>query len=193
MVQPAVENDMSQSRPTDAQANTYAENYVLYGDQSRAFRVAFPDSKAKAETVHVRASIFHQISTVQVRVAELAAQVAKEAADTFKIDAAYVMQRIAGIDRMDVADIIAADGSVLPVDQWPIIWRQYITSFEIAEIAGGSSDKRVVIGILKKIKWPDKIKNLEMMGRLAAVGAFKDIVEINGKITMTIANDEDGL
>ncbi len=184
---------MSQSNPTDHEATRYAESYVLYGNQSRAFRNAFPQCKAKADSVHVKASNMHRIDKVQLRIEELAAQVAQEAADRFQIDAAYVMGRIADIDRMDVADIIASDGTILPVHLWPMIWRQYISSFEIAEIEEGRGDQRQIIGILKKIKWPDKTKNLEMMGRLAAVGAFKDHVEHSGKIGMTIASDEDGL
>lgn len=181
---------MSQSRPTDAEATAYAENYALYGDQSRAFRVAFPASKAKPESIHVRASKFHNIVKVKLRVEELSAQIASQAAEDFKIDAAYVMKRIAEIDQMDAADILDADGNVLPIHDWPKVWRQYISGFDIMEIAQGG-DK--ALAVIKKIKWPDKTKNLEMMGRLAEVGAFKDRVEHTGQIGISIASDEDDL
>lgn len=34
-----------------------------------------------------------------------------------------------------------------------------------------------MVGILKKIKWPDKVKNLELLGRHVSVQAFKDNVK----------------
>jgi phage terminase small subunit len=184
---------MSQSNPTDHEATRYAESFVLYGKKSKAWRNAFPTSKAKPEVISVNASKLHDHPKIQLMITELSAQVAQEAADTFQIDAAYVMKRIADIDRMDVADIIAADGSIMPVDKWPMIWRQYVSSFEVAEIEEGRGNDRQVIGMLKKIKWPDKTKNLEMMGKLAAVGAFKDLVEHSGQVGVIIAADEDGL
>ncbi len=181
---------MSQSRPTDAEATAYAENYVLYGDQSRAFRVAFPKSKAKPETVHVRASNFHQFSKVQVSIEGLRDVIAREAADSFQIDAHYVMRRIAEIDQMDISDILDTDGSVLPIKDWPKVWRRSVNGVEIMEIAAGGDR---ALAVVKKIKWPDTSKNLEMMGKLATVGAFKERVEHSGHIGMTIASDEDDL
>lgn len=76
---------MSQANPTEIQVNAYSENYVLYGDQSRAWRVAFPDSKAKDEVIHVRASNFHKIGKVQVRIEELRKSLNKQSEDEFNI------------------------------------------------------------------------------------------------------------
>lgn len=66
---------MSQANPTDIECTKYAENYVLYGDQSRAFRAAFPDSKATPESINVKAVEFHKIVKVQLRIAELHASI----------------------------------------------------------------------------------------------------------------------
>ena len=41
-----------------------------------------------------------------------------------QIDADYVLQRLVEIDQMDVADILNVDGSVLPVKEWPEVWRK---------------------------------------------------------------------
>ncbi len=84
---------MSQSRPTKSEVDTYAGHYVLYGEQSNAFRVTFPNSKAKAETIHVKASVFHSIDKVQIRIAELKEQVRAIAEKDFKIDAAWVLKQ----------------------------------------------------------------------------------------------------
>lgn len=168
---------MTQTVPTDAEATAYAENYTLYGNQSRAFRAAFPDSRAAQETIHVKASIFHAINKVQIRVSEVADQIAKQAKEEFKLDIHYVAKRLAEIDQMDAADIISDNGTVLPIKQWPKVWRQYISGFDIMEVAAGGDRAEAVI---KKIKWPDKTKNLEMIGKLASVGAFKERTELTG-------------
>jgi phage terminase small subunit len=66
---------------------------------------------------------------------------------------------------MDVADILNDDGSLRPVKEWPKVWRQYISGFEISEMFDGRGDERQMVGLLKKIKWPDKLKNLELLGQ----------------------------
>jgi len=76
---------MSQANPTDFQANAYAENYVLYGDQSRAWRVTFPDSKTKPESVNVKASKFHAIVKVVLRIEELRTKLSKQTEEEFSI------------------------------------------------------------------------------------------------------------
>ena len=76
---------MSQSNPTAIQTNTYAENYVLYGDQSRAWRVTFPDSKCKPENVNCKASKFHTIVKVLSRIEEIRSKLQKQTEEEFNI------------------------------------------------------------------------------------------------------------
>ena len=90
-----------------------------------------------------------------------------------QIDSDYVLKRLAEIDQMDVLDIMDDDGNVKPLRDWPKIWRQYISNIETISMDDGE-------GWLKKIKWPDKVKNLELLGKHVSVGAFKDKVEHSG-------------
>ncbi|EAS6352266.1 terminase [Salmonella enterica] len=34
-----------------------------------------------------------------------------------------------------------------------------------------------MVGLLKRIKWPDKVKNLELLGKHISIQAFKDNVK----------------
>lgn len=97
------------------------------------------------------------------------------------IDAQYVLNRMVEIDQMDVLDILRDDMSLKPVSEWPKSWRQYLSGLDLAEMYESDKDgNREVVGILKKIKWPDKVKNLEMLGRHTSVKAFdKDETNIN--------------
>jgi len=83
---------MSQSRPTKAEIDTYAGHYVLYGEQSNAWRATFPNSKSNAHTTHTKASKFHALAEVQARTGELKEQVRLLAEKDFKIDAAWVLK-----------------------------------------------------------------------------------------------------
>ena len=87
-----------------------------------------------------------------------------------KIDADYVLKRLVEIDQMDVLDIMDENLNMKPLKDWPKIWRQYISNLELSDGEGW----------LKKIKWPDKVKNLELLGKHIAVGAFKEKVEHTG-------------
>lgn len=89
-----------------------------------------------------------------------------------QIDSDYVLYRLREIDQMDVIDILNDDGSVKPIRQWPSSWRTTLSGLDVHEMINGD-----VNTIIKKIKWPDKVKNLEMIGKHVDVQAFKDRVE----------------
>ncbi|QNY28469.1 terminase small subunit [Acinetobacter seifertii] len=95
------------------------------------------------------------------------------------VDADYVLKRLAEIDQMDILDILDDKGNYKPLKEWPKIWRQYINTLESVELSEGE-------GWLKKIKWPDKVKNLELLGKHIAVGAFKESVEHTGSVDMNL-------
>lgn len=84
---------MSQTRPTKSEVDTYAGHYVLYGEQSNAWRATFINSKCKPETVHEKASRFHALANVQARIEELTTKVRAMAEKELNIDAAWVLKQ----------------------------------------------------------------------------------------------------
>jgi len=98
----------------------------------------------------------------------------KKRAERTQIDADYVLQRHAAIDAMDIADIFEPGGTVKPIDQWPEIWRQTVSGLEVKEFVEMGADGVPQTAILRKIKWPDKLKNLELMGKHVDVRAFTE-------------------
>lgn len=107
---------------------------------------------------------------IQSRIAELKAQ----RNDLVGINATYVLNRLVEIDQMDVLDILKDDMSLKPVSEWPSSWRRYLSGFDVAEMFEGRGEDREMVGLLKKIKWPDKVKNLELLGKHIDVMAFKE-------------------
>lgn len=119
------------------------------------------------------------------QVLQLLDQHKTERSQRVQMDADRVLQRLGEIDEMDVADILDDDGRVLPIKQWPKAWRQTISGIDVTEMAEGSGDVRQVIGLLKKIRWPDKLKNLEMIGRHVSVQAWKEQRELSGGLAIS--------
>jgi phage terminase small subunit len=156
--------------------------YVLEScTKTDAYIAGFPhNAKKNRQILGTRSHELFKRQRVIDRVAELSLEKEKVAKEQFQIDAAYVLERLADIDRMDVLDILEDDGSLKPVREWPLIWRQFVSQFEVDEIFAGRGDDKLQVGLLKKIKWPDKIRNLELLGKHVSVSAFKEIQEIHG-------------
>lgn len=110
---------------------------------------------------------------IQGRIAELRSVRIEEV----RIDANYVLRRLIEIDQMDVLDIMDDNMSFRPLREWPKVWRQYLSGVDLSEMFEGKGDEREMVGILKKIKWPDKVKNLELLGKHIGVGAFTEKVD----------------
>lgn len=88
-----------------------------------------------------------------------------------EIDAQYVLNRLVEIDQMDVADILTDELELKPINQWPKSWRTTLSAVDINTIYSGEDDAETII---KKIKWPDKVRNLELLGKHISIKAFGD-------------------
>ncbi len=143
-------------------------------NDSDAYRQAYNTERMKPETVNNKAYELKNKAHIGARIAVLREERCKRT----QIDADYVLKRLRDWDELDPIDILADDGSILPIRQWPKVWRQSISGFDVAEIAKAGSDSDAVLTILKKIKWPDKVKNLELIGRHVDVQAWKERVEM---------------
>jgi len=106
---------------------------------------------------------------IQSRISELKAQ----RNDRIEVDADYVLKRLFDIDQMDVLDILNDDGGLKMVHEWPKVWRTTLSGLDILTTVT-NFDETTTENILKKIKWPDKVKNLELLGKHISVMAFKE-------------------
>lgn len=104
------------------------------------------------------------------------AKLRKERSDRLKVDSDYVLQRLYDMDQMDIIDILNDDMSLKNLSEWPKVWRQSLNGVEIADLFEGEGDARKIMGALKKIKWIDRLKNLELLGKHVDVGAFAERV-----------------
>jgi len=98
-----------------------------------------------------------------------------------KIDADWVLKRLADEADADLADLFDDAGSLLPVEEWPLIWRQGLVSgIDSEEMYSGEGEERKLIGYSRKIKLADRVRRLELIGKHVRVNAFQEVVELKG-------------
>lgn len=96
-----------------------------------------------------------------------------------RIDADHVLARLVEIDQLDVIDILDNAGNLLPIREWPKAWRQTISGVDIQEIMSGDTET-----VIRKIKWPDKLRNLELIGKHVGVNAFREVVDVTVNVSL---------
>lgn len=95
-----------------------------------------------------------------------------------QVDADYVLTRLKEINELDIIDILTDDMQAFrPISEWPKSWRISISGLDMQEIISGGDDP--IEKVVKKIKWPDKTKNLELIGKHVNVQAFKERVDVS--------------
>ena len=118
---------------------------------------------------------------IQKRIAELM----EERNKRLRVSADYVLLRLVEIDQMDVIDILDDEGGLKPISQWPKVWRTSISAVDINRIRMAmKDDEEDIESTLQKIKWPDKVKNLELIGKHVDVNAVKERMEVNVNVTI---------
>jgi phage terminase small subunit len=94
--------------------------------------------------------------------------------EQISIDAKYVLRRLVEIDQLDVIDILDSGGSIKPTNEWPAAWRTSIDSIEVIERSSVTEQSQVPEVLIKKIRWPNKLKNLELLGKHTEIQAFSE-------------------
>ncbi|MCF3934334.1 terminase small subunit [Acuticoccus sp. M5D2P5] len=113
---------------------------------------------------------------------------AKEArSERTKVDADWLLKRLAEEAEADLADLYAEDGALRPVRDWPKVWRKgLVAGIDVEEIR----EEGVVIGLVRKVKLSDRVKRLELIGKHVDVQAFREQVEHRGGIALTVSQDD---
>lgn len=149
--------------------NRFVEEYLidLNGTQA-AIRAGYARSGARTEGARLLAN------------ADIQAEVDTAKADRAErtgINAAWVLDRLRDEVEADLNDIYGEHGELLPVAEWPLIWRTgLIVGIETEEL---KIDGQATGMVVRKIKQSDRIKRLELIGRHVGVQAFKDVVDVS--------------
>ncbi|MEP8938440.1 terminase small subunit [Enterobacter mori] len=163
-------------KPLTAMQEAYCQSYIKSPENQSQAAI---DAGFSPNTAHVKASVMMRDERIQKRIAELM----EERNKRNRVSADYVLMRLVEIDQMDVLDILNDDGSLKPIREWPKIWRTTLSGFDLSSTIMNMNEDSIET-ILKKIKWPDKVKNLELIGKHVDVNAFKERLEVSGTVTI---------
>ncbi|EMX2992931.1 terminase small subunit [Escherichia coli] len=178
----------TQFKPLTAMQEAYCQSYIKTPENQTQAAI---NAGFSPNTAAVKASVMMRDERIQKRIAELM----EERNKRMRVSADYVLMRLVEIDQMDVIDILNDDGGMKPIAEWPKVWRTSLSAMDIATIKttqaslqkeNGEADLSVedVEHILKKVKWPDKVKNLELIGKHVDVNAFKERLDVNVNVTI---------
>lgn len=166
----------TQYKPLTAMQEAYAQEYTKCPENQTQAAI---NAGFSPNTAAVKASVMMRDDRIQKRIAELM----EERNKRLRVSADYVLLRLVEIDQMDVIDILNDDGTLKPIREWPKIWRTTLSGFDLSSTIM-NMDETSIETILKKIKWPDKVKNLELIGKHVDVNAFKERLEVSGTVTI---------
>lgn len=107
------------------------------------------------------------------------ARLIDERAARNKIDADTVLGELLRIARADIGQAFNPDGSLKPLADMPEEIRRAIAGVDVFEEFAGRGEDREQVGFTKKVRFWDKVKALEMLGRHLRM--FSDRVELTGK------------
>lgn len=93
-----------------------------------------------------------------------------------------VINELAMIAFSDIAQAFNPDGSLKPFTDMPLNIRKAIAAVEVDELFEGTGRERTQIGFTKRLKFWDKNKALDMLGKSLAM--FKDVKQIEGTLTL---------
>lgn len=87
----------------------------------------------------------------------------------------------------DLSDIMDDSGNVLPIKQWPEVWRKYCSNLEVTSV--GDTEAFVT-----KVKAMDKARIAEMIGKHVSIAAFNekktiDNISSDGSMTPKTLDD----
>lgn len=114
--------------------------------------------------------------------AEIVAAIADakiERSQETKIDAAWVLKRLADEAVADINDLYTDSGAIKPVSEWPLIWRQgLVAGIKHQELRDGEGNRTGEF--IVDVKLSDRIRRIELIGKHVGVKAFEEQISMTG-------------
>lgn len=135
---------------------SYCQNYVICGNQSTAYRLAYDAEYMNSNVVAVEACRIHKDPNISLRISEIQ----HEAYQRNKPTIDKLVQTLAGMVDFDPASMFDEEtGAMLDVRKMPLSTRKLISQFDVDEIGFGEN----VIGTTKKVRLYNKLDAVEKL------------------------------
>lgn len=153
---------------TDKQKLFVEEYLVDLNATQAAIRAGY--SKKSAKQQGTRLLSYASIS-------EAIAAAKQKRVETVQITAAWVLTRLVDEADADLADLYDENGALLPVPEWPEVWRrglvQGVETFDEFDTPD-EEGVREAIGRTTKVRLADRLRRIELIGKHIDVQAFNE-------------------
>lgn len=139
----------------------------LNGKQA-AIRAGYAESNAEAQASRM---------LTNPKISEACQRLMDERAKRTKIDADAVLVELVKLAKSDIRKFFNDDGSLKAVKDFPDDVAASVSSVEVDELFEGYGQEKKQVGFTKKLKFWDKPKCLEMIGKHLKM--FTDVVDVN--------------
>ncbi len=163
--------DIAENTPLTYKQELFIRYYLVHLNQTRAaIEAGYTPENARNHAARLLSNAYIR-RKIQDHMDERVA--------TIGIDGKMVLTRIVQELNADTSDLIADDGTLKKMKDWPIVWRRGLVSgIDLEEIWEGTGEDRTQTGVVKKIKLSSRIKQLELLGRHTTVQAFSTKVPL---------------
>jgi phage terminase small subunit len=155
------------------QQRLFVHEYLidLNGTQA-AIRAGYSESTAAQQATRL-------LKNVQIRAMIDVAMATRE--EAVKVDAEWVLRRLVEMAEADRADLYDEEGLLLPVKEWPEVWRKgMVTGIEVEELFEGRGEDRKSIGYVRKVRTETPLAIVQTIGKHVRVNAFAEQVNHTG-------------
>lgn len=155
-----------------AKQQRFVEEYLVDMNATRAYRAAGYQGSDAVCAVEGSKLLRNP------KVAEAIAAAMSERSKRTKVDADWVLQRLRLEAEADLADLYDDNNNLLPVKQWPLIWRQGLIG-GVETVREKAKDGEGDDSFVDKVKISERVKRIELIGKHVDVQAFKERLEVD--------------
>jgi len=156
-----------------AKQNRFVEQYLIdLNATAAAIRAGYSKHTANAAGPRLLAN---PIVAAAIDAAKL------ERSARTQIDAEWVLRRLVAEAEADIAELYDDNGDLLPVEDWPLPFRQgLVTSVDIEERFEGEGEDSKAKFRVTKIRLSDRLRRIELIGKHVTVQAFQETIQHKG-------------
>lgn len=139
---------MSQGNPTQHEIDVYCGEWILNGgDQSKAWRVAYPKSEVNEKGCWEKASKMNSMNKVRSRLAELQAETAEDDAEEFDLSVSELKEKLSqiislGMEKDDSGKLQGLGASTSAIAEFNRMCGNHATIKQDINVIDKTPDKR---------------------------------------------------
>lgn len=112
-----------------------------------------------------------------VKVMECITFLQNEYAKTKEYNASDLRADLLAMKNMSIADIFDDDFNLKPLSEWSEVWLTSVSAIDVSELSKVKG-KKDLLTVVKKIKFPDTVKVIELLGKHIDIQAWREVHKV---------------